>query len=119
MAKQRKLPAKDQVWIDAQERFRLSDVQVQMARELGLNPKKLGKLANHDQEPWKEPLPGFIESLYRKRFKRDRPDNVRSSQQMVKDKREKHAERQAQKPPERGCQQANSADSEETGEVPF
>jgi hypothetical protein len=28
---------------------------MQMARELGLNPKKIGKLDNHDQEPWKLP----------------------------------------------------------------
>ena len=31
-----------------------------MARELGLNPKKFGGLANHRQEPWKLPLPEFI-----------------------------------------------------------
>ena len=119
MAKQKKLPAKDQVWIDAQKRFRLSDVQIQMARELGLNPKKFGKLANHDQEPWKEPLPDFIESLYRKRFKKDRPDNVRSIQQMVKDKKEKQAERKARKRQERDCRQTNLGDSEEATEVPF
>jgi hypothetical protein len=34
-----------------------------MARELGMNPKKLGKLDNHDQEPWKLPLPEFIRKL--------------------------------------------------------
>jgi hypothetical protein len=34
---------------DARRRFHLSHVQ--MARELGMNPKKLGKLDNHDQEP--------------------------------------------------------------------
>jgi hypothetical protein len=49
-----------------------------MARELGLNPKKLGKLDNHRQEPWKLPLPAFIEHLYRKRFGKDRPDVVLS-----------------------------------------
>jgi hypothetical protein len=38
-----------------------------MARQLGLNPKKLGSLDNHRQEPWKEPLPQFIERLYGKR----------------------------------------------------
>ena len=31
-----------------------------MARELGMNPYKLGKLANHRQEPWKLTLPDFI-----------------------------------------------------------
>lgn len=39
-----------------------------MARELGLNPKKLGQLDNHGQEPWKAPLAEFIERLYLKRF---------------------------------------------------
>jgi hypothetical protein len=33
--------------------YHLSDTQIQMARELGMNPEKLGKLDNHDQEPWK------------------------------------------------------------------
>jgi hypothetical protein len=39
-----------------------------MARELGLNPKKLGSLDNHRQEPWKLPLREFIEELHAKRF---------------------------------------------------
>ena len=43
-----------------------------------MNPKKLGKLDNDDQEPWKLPLPAFIESLYRKRFGKVRPDVVHS-----------------------------------------
>jgi hypothetical protein len=49
-----------------------------MARELGLNPKKLGKPDNHRQEPWKLPLPAFIEHLYRERFGKDRRDVVLS-----------------------------------------
>lgn len=40
-------------WMVAQKRHRLSDKQVQMARELGLNPDKLGKIDNHKQEAWK------------------------------------------------------------------
>ena len=46
-------------WIAAQKRHRLSDTHVQMARELGLNPDKLGKIDNHRQEPWKAPLTGI------------------------------------------------------------
>lgn len=65
-------------WITARKSHRLSHTQVQMARELGMNPKKLGKLDNADQEPWKLPLPAFIESLYQRRFGRDRPDVVHS-----------------------------------------
>ena len=39
-----------------------------MAKELGLNQKKFGKLANNKQEPCKASLPGFIADIYYKRF---------------------------------------------------
>jgi hypothetical protein len=45
-----------------------------MARELGLYPRKLGSLDNHRQQPWKAPLPEFIEQLYFKHFGRERPE---------------------------------------------
>jgi hypothetical protein len=45
VAKKRKPNQKMQEWIDARKRHHLSHVQVQMARELGMNPMKLGKLA--------------------------------------------------------------------------
>jgi len=72
------IPTKLQVWIDARKRYHLSHVQVQMARELGLNPEKFGKLVNHRQEPWKMPLPQFIEHLYEERFGKPRPEIVSS-----------------------------------------
>ena len=56
----RRIPDRLQVWIDARKRHGLSHAQIQMARDLGMNPKKLGKLDNADQEPWKLPLPAFI-----------------------------------------------------------
>jgi hypothetical protein len=65
-----------QEWIDARRRRHLSHSQVQMARELGLNPAKLGKIDNHKQEPWKLPLPRFIEQLYFERFGKTTPDKV-------------------------------------------
>jgi len=74
----RGLPAALQAWVEARRRFHLSHAQVQMARELGLNPRKLGKLDNHDQEPWKLPLPLFIERLYLRRFGKARPELVMS-----------------------------------------
>ncbi len=68
---------KNKKWIDAKKKFRLSDTHIQMARELGMNPKKFGSLANHKQEPWKAPLLEFIEDIYFKRFKKDKPDVVK------------------------------------------
>jgi hypothetical protein len=93
MSKKNKIPDKYQIWIDARKRYHLSHVQIQMARELGLNPKKFGKLANHTQEPWKLPLPLYIEELYYERFNKERPDNIRSIEQIVKDKIQKKEKR--------------------------
>jgi hypothetical protein len=59
-------------------RYHLSDAQIQMARELGLNLHKFGKIANEKQEPWKIPLPQFIESIYLKRFHKSQPDVIQS-----------------------------------------
>ncbi len=56
----KRIPERFQVWIEARQRYHLSHAQVQMARELGMNPKSLGKLDNHRQEPSKLPLPRFI-----------------------------------------------------------
>lgn len=93
----RPVPAGLQAWIDARRRHRLSHAQVQMARELGMNPRKLGKVDNHRQEPWKAPLPEFIEHLYRKRFGRDQPETVVSIEERVRQsKQQKVARRAAQ-----------------------
>ena len=75
MSKQR-IPPKLAPWVEAKKRFHLTDVQVQMARELQLNPHKFGKINNHKQQRWKLPLPQFIEKLYLKQFKREQPKRV-------------------------------------------
>ena len=65
MAKNRpSIPNALRPWIEARRRFHLSHAHIQMARALGMNPKKFGKLANHLQQPWKAPLPEFITRLY-------------------------------------------------------
>jgi hypothetical protein len=58
-----------------------------------MNPKKLGKLDNHDQERWKAPLPQFIERLYFRRFGKERPDQVLSIEERAGAQRAKKAAR--------------------------
>ena len=94
----------------AQKRHRLSDKQVQMARELGLNPDKLGKIDNHRQEPWKAPLPQFIENIYFKRFRREEPETVKPLKQILKEM-ETRKKLQKEKKEERRKQRALSSDS--------
>ena len=97
MAKNKQLSRKYQVWIDARKRHKLSHAHIQMARELGMNPKKFGKWDNHRQESWKAPLPIFIQNLYFKRFGRKKPENVRSIEQIVKEKKRNQIERKQRK----------------------
>ena len=97
MAKRKKPNQKMQAWIDARKRHRLSHAHVQMARELGMNPRKLGKLDNHDQELWKMPLCEYIEHLYFKRFGKERPDTVLSIEEKVRQDEAKKARRREAK----------------------
>jgi hypothetical protein len=99
MAKKKKtrLPAQLQPWLEARQKYRLTDTQIQMARELGLNPRKFGRYANHRQEPWKRPLSEYIEHLYTKRFKKEQPDRVASLEEQAQEDQRKREEKKARK----------------------
>lgn len=89
------LPPDLQVWVEVRRRYRLSHAHVQMARELGLNPRKFGKIGNHRQQPWKAPLAEFIEHCYAKRFGRQRPEVVVSVEERARQVAAKKATRKA------------------------
>jgi hypothetical protein len=96
-----------QDWVEARRRHHLSHAHVQMARELGMNPRKLGKLDNHEQEPWKAPLPEFIEHVYFKRFGKERPEVVMSVEERA---RAQGAKREARKEAKRRTRAADGGD---------
>jgi hypothetical protein len=58
----------EEPWMNARKICRLTDRQVEMARALGMNPKKLPGLRPSPQQRWKLPVGEFIEELHRKRF---------------------------------------------------
>ncbi len=91
------MAVKIEKWVVAQKKHKLSDKHVQMARELGLNPDKLGKIDNHKQELWKAPLPQFIEEIYFKRFKREEPAIVRSLKDIIADDKAKKEQKKKEK----------------------
>lgn len=95
--KKQNIPIKLQVWIDARQKYHLSHAQIQMARELGLNPRHFGKLANQHQETWKTPLPQFIEELYSKQFGKTAPDKAMSIEESSKEVEHKKIARQQRK----------------------
>ena len=97
MAAHKMLPQKFQDWVDARKKFHLSHAHIQMARELGMNPRTFGKLANPKQEPWKEPLPNFIETLYYKKHLMPRPVEVQTIEQLFKHHAQQKANRKKRK----------------------
>ena len=97
-----RLSAKLQPWLEARQKYRLSDRQIQMARELGLNPRKFGGYANHRQQPWKRPLGEYIEHLYVKRFKKEEPDRITSLEEQAQDM---HRKKEAKKTRKRARQE--------------
>ena len=110
-----KLDPKLQAWIDARKRHRLSHAQVQMARELSMNPRSLGSLDNHRQEPWKAPLPEFIEHLYEKRFGRARPEEVLSIEECAKRQAAKKANRKARRAAQAQGSTKSTSEPDESG----
>lgn len=108
----KKVPPKLQPWFDARQRFKLTHAEVQMARELGMNPKNFASLANTQQEPWKAPLRQFIANCYRKSFGRETPQVVRSLEEMItaeQDRRARKLAKKAQSLPDSGRNESSSS----------
>jgi hypothetical protein len=87
------IPQKLTPWFDARKKYRLTHAEVQMARELGLNPAKLGGIANSSQELWKVPLSQFLEQLYLKSFGISRPVRVISLEELISQRQAKKKEK--------------------------
>jgi hypothetical protein len=123
MSKQKRKPVPPslQAWIQARSRHHLSHAHLQMARELGMNPKKLGSIDNHHQEPWKAPLPQFIEDLYLKRFNRERPELVvpveQRAQELEKKKRERKEKKKAARETAAASGVENAVSDEESDQL--
>jgi hypothetical protein len=93
----KRIPPKLQPWFDARLRLGLSHATVQMARELGMNPKKLGKLVPTAGQGWKAPLPDFVAHCYEKSHGRRMPEKVRTLEQVVEDEERRNEVRRAKR----------------------
>lgn len=78
---------RDAEWTEAKRRCRLSEEDVWMAKELGLNPRSLIKNIPNPRERWKGPVNIWVREMYRKR-----------QEKSAKKKAEKEREAQAKQP---------------------
>jgi hypothetical protein len=65
--KKKRNPGYDPDWARAKQLCRLNMEDIRMAKELGLNPRKLVKNRPNPHELWKAPIKDWIHELYRKR----------------------------------------------------
>ena len=73
--KKKKKKISEDSWSLAKTKYHLSSCQIEMAKKLGMNPKKFGSPVPNKSEPWKKLLGQFIEKCYYKRFKRREPES--------------------------------------------
>ncbi len=64
MAKNKNNP----MWAEAKKKCRLNTTTVEMAREMGLNPKSLIKNIPNSKQQWKAPVHVWIQEMYEERF---------------------------------------------------
>ncbi|MDF2989074.1 MAG: hypothetical protein K0R50_4584 [Eubacterium sp.] len=59
-----------ELWLEAKRRCKLNDEEIQMAKEMGLNPKSLIKNIPNKNEQWKTPVKIWVRDMYEDRFGR-------------------------------------------------
>jgi hypothetical protein len=67
LAKKKRKLKHDANWAEAIRRCRLNQEDVRMAKELGLEPRKLIKNIPSPSERWKQPVKFWIRELYARR----------------------------------------------------
>ncbi|MFT4538174.1 MAG: hypothetical protein ACI841_004900 [Planctomycetota bacterium] len=104
-----RIPDKLRQWISARERFGLSHADVQMGRELGFNPRKLGEKAKK-QEP-EVTVVELIQKSFVARFKKECPEQAMS----IEDRASEIADKRMGKQMERHSQRADPPKSGRRG----
>lgn len=71
---------KPELWQEAKKKCRLSEEEIKMAKEMGLNPKSLIKNIPNKNEMWKAPVKVWIRDMYeeRKRKSERKKENKQS-----------------------------------------
>ena len=99
MANPNRIPHKFMPWINVRKKFNLSHAHIQMARELGMDPKRIRQPANPDpKQPGRLPLTKYIEKLYVERFDKPQPDDIRSMEELAAEHLAKRAAKKAARP---------------------
>jgi hypothetical protein len=61
---------REEAWAEAKQRCSLDEATLEMAREMGLNPRSLIKNVPGKSQPWKAPVREWIRDMYERRHRR-------------------------------------------------
>ena len=79
---------KQELWAEAKKKCRLSEEDIRMAKEMGLNPKSLIKKIPNPKEQWKAPVKVWIRDMYETRQTKAAQKKRRKEVEASKDKGE-------------------------------
>lgn len=71
---------KQERWDEAKKKCRISDEEIRMAKEMGLNPKSLIKNIPNKKEQWKAPVKIWIREMYEEKQEKAEKKKNRKSQ---------------------------------------
>lgn len=71
---------KQELWDEAKTKCRISEEEIRMAKEMGLNPKSLIKNIPNKKEQWKAPVKIWIREMYEERQEKAEKKKKRKSQ---------------------------------------
>ncbi|WP_395016201.1 hypothetical protein [Robinsoniella peoriensis] len=71
---------KQELWDEAKKKCRISEEEIRMAKEMGLNPKSLIKNIPNKKEQWKAPVKIWIREMYEERQEKAENKKKRKSQ---------------------------------------
>ena len=71
----------EQMWQNAKKKCRLNDVDIALAKRLGLNPQSLIKNIPSKSEPWKAPISVWLHEMDAKQQKKTLQHQKRRSRQ--------------------------------------
>ena len=60
----------EELWKQAKQKCRLNEADIELAKQLGLNPKSLIKNIPNKSEPWKAPVSDWLNEMDAKRNKK-------------------------------------------------
>lgn len=111
--------AKDAEWAKAKKLCRLNEIEIRMAKELGMTPKSLTKNIPAPSQQWKAPVKVWVRELYAKKFGNKLPAGSISPPPRPEGHSGRQQGQQSSRQSERSAVRQSGSPIESDNELPF